>query len=450
MNGGFRDVSEAAGELIWEVDANGLYTYVSRACATLLGYREDEIVGAIHFYDLHPEEGREEFRRKAFETFAAKAAFTDLYNPMVTKDGRLLDVVTNGVPVLGNDGCLLGYRGSDRDVTERNRSRQLIEESEARFRRLFYGSPVSLREEDYSEVKQYLDRLQATGVTDVDRYFREHPQAVRECASKVKVVDLNAAALQLHEAATKKELLSGIQVIFTDETYETFRDALISMAEGVTLFVGEAPIRTLQGRMRHIILRWCVAPGCETTFARVYVSQTDVTRLREAERAHERAENALRMSEEKYRSYVDNSPLAIAVVDADARFVEVNPAACQLSQYSAEELTRMSLMDIMASDDVQPTIERLNQLKATGRSAGEFRMRQKNGGILEIAVQGTQLAPDRFIGFWEDVTQNRLAEQRQSRSLKRLAAVNQLQEDLLLSAPWQKRQEGLRKQPWIS
>ena len=122
----FAQVAETNNELIWEVDASGLYTYASQACQTLLGYEESELVGKRHFYDLHPEEGREEFRRQAFGVFERCEVFRNLQNPIVAKDGRILLMLTNGVPILDNDGKLLGYRGSDMDVTERRQAEDAL------------------------------------------------------------------------------------------------------------------------------------------------------------------------------------------------------------------------------------------------------------------------------------------------------------------------------------
>ncbi len=122
----FSQISGLTGELIWEVDASGLYTYLSPACASLLGYREEEVIGKLYFYDLHPKQGREAFRLKTLETFHQKGVFRDLYNPMVAKDGRVLDVVTNGIPILAADGSLRGYRGSDQDITEKRKSERLL------------------------------------------------------------------------------------------------------------------------------------------------------------------------------------------------------------------------------------------------------------------------------------------------------------------------------------
>ena len=105
-----------------EVDAQGLYTYMSNVSEAMLGYRPEELVGIKHFYGLHPEEGREAFRKTAFKVFHQKEAFQGMDNPLQTKDSRQVWVLTNGFPLLGADGTLLGYRGSDIDITERKRA----------------------------------------------------------------------------------------------------------------------------------------------------------------------------------------------------------------------------------------------------------------------------------------------------------------------------------------
>ncbi len=135
-------IAEQTGEIIWETDAEGLYTYVSPACTALLGYRPDEVVGKLHFYDLHPPQGLDEFRQSAMAVFAHKQAFRDLHNPVQSRDGRVLDMLTNGVPKVGRDGELLGYRGSDRDVTEQTRAAEALRDSQMLLDTIVRAIPV--------------------------------------------------------------------------------------------------------------------------------------------------------------------------------------------------------------------------------------------------------------------------------------------------------------------
>ncbi|MEI7649474.1 MAG: PAS domain S-box protein, partial [Methanomicrobiales archaeon] len=118
----FDELAEQSNTVVWEVDTGGLYTYVSHMSQTVWGYPPDELVGRMHFYDMHPEPGREAFKAASFVIFERKEPFLNLENAVQVRDGRDLWVSTNGIPLLNADGTLRGYRGSDTDITERKRA----------------------------------------------------------------------------------------------------------------------------------------------------------------------------------------------------------------------------------------------------------------------------------------------------------------------------------------
>ena len=117
---------EQSRTIAWEVDADGLYTYVSHFSDTVLGYRPDELVNRMHFYELHPESGREAFRAAAFAVFDRKEIFQNVENKVQAKDGSHVWFSTNGLPLLNSDGTLRGYRGSDKDITDQKRAESLL------------------------------------------------------------------------------------------------------------------------------------------------------------------------------------------------------------------------------------------------------------------------------------------------------------------------------------
>jgi PAS domain S-box-containing protein len=122
--------------IAWEVDEKGLYSYVSSAAKSVLGYRPDELVGRMHFYDLYPESGREPFKKDAFAIFVKREPFQNLINAAQTKDGRQIWLSSSGFPLLKTDGTLRGYRGSDTDITERNAAIAVLANSERKYRGL--------------------------------------------------------------------------------------------------------------------------------------------------------------------------------------------------------------------------------------------------------------------------------------------------------------------------
>ncbi len=125
----FRQVAANAQEWIWEVDADGLYTYSSPTVRRILGYAPQEIVGEEHFYDLFHPDDREEMKQQAFEVFARKEPFRELMNRNVDKDGKPVWLSTSGVPVVDKQGNLRGYRGTDADITERKKAEEALRQA---------------------------------------------------------------------------------------------------------------------------------------------------------------------------------------------------------------------------------------------------------------------------------------------------------------------------------
>ncbi|AFL73694.1 PAS domain S-box protein [Thiocystis violascens] len=122
----FQDIVDASADWVWEVDIQGRYTYVSDGVKAVLGYSPAEILGRSAFELMPTEEGR----RVAAEfsnIVARRMSFRDLENINLHRDGRLLYIHTTGVPILEADGKLLGYRGLDRDVTERRLAEQELD-----------------------------------------------------------------------------------------------------------------------------------------------------------------------------------------------------------------------------------------------------------------------------------------------------------------------------------
>ena len=122
----FKQVAFFAQEWIWEVDKDGLYTYVSDLSENLLGYKADEIVGKRYFYDFFTPEVKEGLKTAALDVFSRKESFWNFENPNIHKNGHEIILETSGSPILDTDGSLIGYRGADRDITERKQAESTL------------------------------------------------------------------------------------------------------------------------------------------------------------------------------------------------------------------------------------------------------------------------------------------------------------------------------------
>lgn len=128
----FRSLVDNMTDFVWEVDADGRYTYASARVQDILGYSPDEIIGKTPFDLMPPDEAlrvEDEFRDIA----ELRLPIQHLESIAVTRSGRAVVLETSGMPIVGVDGALLGYRGIDRDITERKRAEaELLWEADVR------------------------------------------------------------------------------------------------------------------------------------------------------------------------------------------------------------------------------------------------------------------------------------------------------------------------------
>lgn len=121
----FRSLVESTSDWIWEVDRNGRYTYVSPKVEALLGYTPEEVLGKSPCNFMPSEEGKR-LRKTFCETIMKRESFVALKNTNRHKDGRLVVLESSGVPFFDMNGEFAGYRGIDRDITERQQAQAKI------------------------------------------------------------------------------------------------------------------------------------------------------------------------------------------------------------------------------------------------------------------------------------------------------------------------------------
>ena len=204
-------------------------------------------------------------------------------------------------------------------------------EAEGRYRSLIEEAPISLWEEDFTEVSKFIDQLRAGGLGDLRRYFENNPEALGECASKVKVLDVNKCTLEQYGARSKQEFFDNLNIFFCDETYPFIMEEVLAIANGETAFEGETVNKTLQGRKLYVFLKWIVSPGNREKYSRVIVSIVDITERK-------LAEEELRESELKYKVVADNTYDWEFWLSPDGRFIYNSPSCHRITGLSPDEL----------------------------------------------------------------------------------------------------------------
>ncbi len=138
-----------------------------------------------------------------------------------------------------------------------------------------------------------------------------------------------------------------------------------------------------------------------------------------------RAEGALRQSEENFRRVFEQSPIGMAMVSLDYRFLRVNEALCRITGYSGGELASMGFLEITHPDDAAASRELAERLAAG--EVEQFQMDKryirKDGRVVWVQLTTSVMGdadgrPLYYLSTIEDITERKEAQQEQEKLLE--------------------------------
>jgi len=338
----FKQVSENASEWIWEVDKNGLYTYANPIVKEILGYEPEEIINKKYFYDFFIPEVREQIKQAVFDVFTRKESFIDLLNSNLHKDGREIILSTSGVPIIDDQGNLLGYRGVDIDITERKQAEESLQKSEEKYRTLVENMGEGIV------------------ITDEDENF----------------IFVNPAAEKLFGVGKGELEGECISIFFSKEKFDEVKKRTNERRRGKSGSFEEEII--LKDKSRKDIFVTASPWYDDKKFKGTFAIFSDITERK-------RAEELLKKSEIKYRSLIETMPEGFYRSTTEGYFIDVNPAIVKMLGYDNKE----ELMKIYIPDELYFTRdERINGANYNIdfiEDTEVYRLKKKDG--LEIWVE---------------------------------------------------------------
>lgn len=139
----YRALVEETSDWVWELDEKGAFTYSSPQVREITGYGAEEILEKTPFDYMRPEEAR-----RVAEFFLATSAtqkpFKSFENSTLHKDGYEVVVETSGTPYFSADGRFMGYRGINRDITERKKAEESLRQKTNDVRALLDAAQESM------------------------------------------------------------------------------------------------------------------------------------------------------------------------------------------------------------------------------------------------------------------------------------------------------------------
>jgi len=349
-------ILETAMEGITLVDSMENLTFVNRAFAEMLGYKESELLGV----NLRKIVDEDTFGKLEKQTEARMKGRATRYTLILRcKNGEPRYVQVSAAPLWNDDGSFVGSIGIVLDVTEQKRAEKLILESQQKFRGFFIGNP---------EATVYVDPR--FHVLDVNPRFEEFfGYSLDEIKGKY-INDVVVPKNLKDEAATlDKKAEKGY--VYHDTVRERKDGSLVQVSISAAPIIVENQLIGYVGIYKDISIQ-------------------------------KKAEERIRESEERHRSLVESTGTSIATTDWRGRFTFVNDALCNTVGYSKNELIGKPFVDFIHPDDKKRILSiflgafRHPSLKPKI----EFRAIHKSGNIIHMHSSPTILKyRNKIVGF---------------------------------------------------
>jgi len=367
---------EASVDGILAFDRECRYLAWNRAMESITGVSRDDVLGKRAF-DVFPflkETGEEKYLREALAGRSVGAENRPYAIPQTGRAGFFEGYYS---PLRNDRGEVVGGIAVIRDISERKRAEELVNEAHQRLSSHVENTPLAVVEwdKDY-RVSRWLpsaERLfgwkaeEVLGKT-VGEWPFVHPE---DLDAVYEVGDRQSQGLDRHSVSRNRNYTKDGAVLHNEWYNSVLYDDSGTLSSVLSLVL-------------------------------------DVT-------ARKRVEEVMRASEEQYRLLFESNPQAMWVYDLETlRFLAVNNATVEQYGYSREQFLEMTIADIRPPEDVR----RLHDYLALGSPgfdrAGEWKHQKKNGDIITVDIIAHQLD---FSGrraelvMALDITERKLAEE---------------------------------------
>src|SRR6266480_2156399 len=399
----YRDLIEISPDAIYVVDAQGICVLGNRAGAELAGIPEDELVGTPVTETYLPEELY--LFQERIEKLKAEGTLR-FERKFVRKNGEIVPVEVSLSAIRG-----AYFQAILRDISDRKRAEALFTGEKRLLEMIATGVAVK---EILNALCLIIEEFRSGTLASVlllnpDGLHLDcvaGPSLPKGWTQQMEYLPIGPCAGSCGTAAYRGSPVI-VSDIATDPLWEVPEHRAAALSHGLRASWSN-PIRSSE---RKVLGTFCIYDR-ETRNPNAHdlgliEKATDLARVA-IER--DRAEAALRTSEEKYRDLIDASPDTICVIDADGKCVLVNPAGVELAGRSEDELIGSSIADTYLPEERHLLEHRIDKLKAEGSLRFERKFVRKNGGVIPVEVSLSALRGRHYQAIIRDISQRKRRE----------------------------------------
>lgn len=117
-----------------------------------------------------------------------------------------------------------------------------------------------------------------------------------------------------------------------------------------------------------------------------------------------------KLTEAKYKSYIQNAPDGVFLINDKGYFVEVNKTGLDITGYSEKQILELKISQLIDFKNIKNGLDGFFDLILRGKIEQEFTLKDKNGNALFVLLTAVKLTPERFIIFLKDISERKKVE----------------------------------------
>jgi PAS domain S-box-containing protein len=126
------------------------------------------------------------------------------------------------------------------DITARKQAFLALEKSERRYQNMFQAMAVAFFEFDFSDAKDVMRELRASGITDLRQHFKQNPETVRQFMRATRIIEVNEHTVALVGRGRREELMGNVEPFWPEESTQAYAEVILSAVERKRSFSIEA------------------------------------------------------------------------------------------------------------------------------------------------------------------------------------------------------------------
>jgi diguanylate cyclase (GGDEF)-like protein/PAS domain S-box-containing protein len=390
----YRTILDEMADAYFEVDVTGNYTFVNDAVCRHLGYSKEELIGTS-FRDQMSKEELDKVYKAFGKIYMTGKPERGIFYKLLRKDGTTGFAEMTGFPLKNQQGEVIGFRGVGRDITERRQIEEALRQSEEKHRNI-----IESIEDGYYEV-------------DLAGNFTFFNDSTCEIYGYSREELMGMSHRQIADKENSKKVFEAF-----NEIYRT----------GIAGSIFDYEIIRKDGTRRQIEISASLkkdSSGNPIGFSGTIRDATERKKM----------EEALRQSEERYRTILDEMEDAYFEVDIAGNYTFVNDSCCRHLGYSKEELIGTSFRGQMAKEEFKKVYQAFGNIYTTIKPQRGilYKLLRKDGttGFAEMTGFPLQNQKGEVIGFrgvGRDITERKRMEEALRDSEKRFRELSIIDE----------------------